>query len=204
MLDRRIRTLIDPTLDRAGRGLARMGIAADQLTLLGFAIGIAAAIAIAAGHVDLGAILFAANRILDGLDGSVARATQMTDRGGFLDIVADFCVYGAVVLAFAYLVPSQNALAAATLLFCFYINGASFLAFAALQARYVDAVVQTPQKSIHYSGGLMEGTETILFFVTMMIFPGWFAPLACVFAALTFLTALFRCNLAWTTFRERD
>lgn len=204
MLDRKVRTLIDPALDRIGVGLARIGIGADTLTLIGFAAGIAAALAIAAGQIAMAAILFAANRVLDGLDGSVARATQMTPRGGFLDIMSDFCVYGAIVLAFACLAPSQNALSAATLLFCFYINGASFLAYAALQASHVGNVVGATRKSIHYSSGLMEGTETILFFAAMMAWPNWFAALAWVFAALTFLTTLFRCNLAWTTFRRSD
>ena len=51
-------------------------------------------------------LLFILNRLFDGLDGAVARATRRTDRGGFLDIVFDFAVYGAVPLAFALREPA--------------------------------------------------------------------------------------------------
>ena len=62
----------------------------------------------------LGFILL--NRLADGLDGAIARATSLSDRGGYLDIVLDFLFYGAIPLGFALASPSQNALPAAVLL----------------------------------------------------------------------------------------
>ncbi|MFM6999566.1 MAG: CDP-alcohol phosphatidyltransferase family protein [Limnohabitans sp.] len=75
--------------------------------------------------------LLLASRLLDGLDGSVARLTQPTDAGGFLDIALDFVFYAAIPLAFAVAQPATNALPAA-LLASFIGTGSSFLAFAAL------------------------------------------------------------------------
>jgi phosphatidylglycerophosphate synthase len=149
-------------------------------------------------------LLFAVNRLLDGLDGAVARASGRTDRGGFLDIVFDFAIYGAVPLAFALREPDAFAVPAAVLLTSFYVNGASFLAFAAVAAkRGLDTQVRGI-KSIYFSAGLMEGTETILFFLTMILVPPWFPILAYAFAGLTFMSALARVTLAWHAFRDDE
>src|SRR5688500_13090307 len=121
MLDGAARRLVGPALDRLGAGLADRGIAADQVTAAGFIVGIAAAAAIAAELYAPAILLILASRLCDGLDGAVARHTQKTDRGGFLDIVLDFAFYGAIPLAFALARPEANALAAATLLFSFYV-----------------------------------------------------------------------------------
>ena len=117
MLDGFMRRLIDPPLDRAGAALARGRIPADLLTGLGLLAGLGAAAAVAAGWDPLALGLLALGRVLDGLDGATARASRMTDRGGFLDIVFDFIFYGAIPLAFALRDPDANALAAAVLLF---------------------------------------------------------------------------------------
>jgi phosphatidylglycerophosphate synthase len=92
----------------------------------------AAAVAIALQAWWWGLALLLASRLLDGLDGSVARLTQPTDAGGFLDIALDFVFYAAIPLAFAVAHPATNALPAAALLASFIGTGSSFLAFAAL------------------------------------------------------------------------
>lgn len=202
MLDGLMRRLLDPALDRAARALAARGARADALTFAGLGIGLGAALAVAAGFGVLAFVLFVANRTLDGLDGAVARATLRTDRGGFLDIVCDFAFYGAIPLAFALRDPAANALPAALLLFAFYVNGASFLAFAAVAARRGVAGDAWGEKSIYFTAGLAEGTETILFFGAMILVPGWFPTLAYAFAGLTLMSALARTALAWHAFRD--
>lgn len=202
MLDGLIRRRLDPTLDRLGRALFLRGATADALTFAGLALGLGAALAVARGADALAFVLFVANRVMDGLDGAVARASGRTDRGGFLDIVCDFAVYGAIPLAFAVRDPAANALPATGLLFAFYVNGASFLAFAAVAAkRGVDSTAWG-DKSIVFTAGLAEGTETILFFAAMILVPGWFPLLAYAFAALTLMSAFARVALAWHTFRD--
>lgn len=200
MLDGFARRLLDPALDRAGRALAARGVHADALTFAGLACGLAAALAVALAADGIALAAFAVNRLLDGLDGAVARATTRTDRGGFLDIVLDFVTYGAVPLAFAVRDPAANALAAAVLLFAFYVNGASFLAFAAVAAkRGLDSSVRGV-KSIYFTAGLAEGTETVLAFVAMMLWPRHFSVMALAFAGLTLMGAVARVTLAWHVF----
>jgi phosphatidylglycerophosphate synthase len=142
------------------------------------------------------------SRICDGLDGAVARATRRTDRGGFIDIVFDFAFYGAIPLAFALRDPSQNAVPVAVLLFSFYVNGASFLAFAAVAAKRGLVSNLRGVKSIYFTVGLAEGTETILVFVVMAAVPAWFPILAYGFAGLTLMSAIARVTLAWSAFRD--
>ena len=202
MLDLSVRRRIDPVLDRIGAALAARGVGADGVTLAGFAIGVLAAVAIATESYVLGLVLVVASRLCDGLDGAVARATRPTDFGGLLDIVLDFAFYGFVPLAFVLADPQQNAIAGAVLLVTFYVNGASFLAFALMvEKRGVDAKGRG-RKAFLYTVGLVEGTETILFFCVLCLVPALFAPLAYAFAALTIATTLARLALAWTTFRD--
>jgi phosphatidylglycerophosphate synthase len=202
MLDGLMRRLIDPPLNRAGAILARFGVSADLLTLLGLLTGLAAALCIV-GRADLLALaLLLLSRLLDGLDGATARASERTDRGGFIDIVFDFVFYGAIPLAFGVRDPALNAVPAAVLLFSFYVNGSSFLAFAAVAAkRGLDSHVRGV-KSIYFTVGLAEGTETILVFTLMVLVPAWFPLLAYAFAGLTLMTAVARVTLAWKVFQD--
>lgn len=94
----------------------RHGVSADQLTLAGFALGVLAAAAIAFGMWALALALILANRVMDGLDGTVARLNGPTDRGAFLDIALDFVFYALVPLGFALHDPAANGQPAAILL----------------------------------------------------------------------------------------
>ena len=199
MLDRSLRPLIDPALNRMGQALARH-VGADAVTLAGLAVGLAAAAMLAAGApggLVLGPLLL--NRVLDGLDGAVARARGKRDFGGYLDITCDFAFYGAVPLAFALRDPG-NAVAAAFLLATFYLNGASFLGFAVLAEKRGMETRAQGEKSLYYSAGLLEGTETILFFVALCLWPDWFRPMAVVFGGLCLLTTGARVMLARRVF----
>lgn len=197
MLDGVMRRLIEPALAKAGRALAAGGIGADAVTLAGFALGLAAAAVIAlAGPVWVALALLLASRLCDGLDGAVARARQKSDFGGYLDIVCDFAFYAAIPLAFVLRDPAANGVAGAALLASFYINGATFLGFAVLAEKRGLETRSRGEKSLYFSAGLLEGTETIGFFVLVTLWPAGFATAAWVFAALCLLTALSRVFLA--------
>lgn len=200
MLDAYARKLIDPPLNVAGRGLARLGIGANAVTLAGLGLGLAAAGAVAMGAFAVGLCLVLASRLADGLDGAVARATQRTDFGGYLDIASDFLFYGAVPFGFVLFDPAANGVAGAFLLLSFYVNGASFLGYAILAEKHRLATHAQGLKSLYYSNGLLEGTETIAFFVLLCLLPSFFAPLAYLFGALCFATATLRVWGAYQAF----
>jgi len=188
MLDAPARRLIDPVLNRWGLTLARRGVNADVVTLIGLALGLFAASLIAVGQPGVALLPLLASRLADGLDGAVARASQRTDFGGYLDITTDFLFYGAIPLAFVVADPAGNGAAGAFLLASFCFNGASFLGFAILAAKQGLETQERGLKSFFFSGGLLEGTETILFFVALCLYPGAFAPMAWVFGTLCFAT----------------
>ena len=188
MLDRAANAALMPLLQIGARGLVRAGVGADTVSVIGFAIGLGAAAAIALQAYALGLALLLASRLADGLDGPVARLTQATDRGAFLDITLDFLFYASIPLAFAVADPSANALPAAVLLAAFVGTGSSFLAFSVLaQKRGIDSA-QYPNKRIYYLGGLTEATETLICFGLMCVWPDKFAWWAYGFAALCAVT----------------
>lgn len=201
MLDGALRRLVDRPLDVCGRAIARHGIAAEHVTLAGFAVGLAAAGCIAAGWPGAGLALILINRAADGLDGAVARATAATDRGGFLDIALDFAFYATIPLAFAVLDPARNALPAATLLASFVANSAAFLASAIMAEKRGLTTAAQGEKSLYYVAGLAGGFETIAFFVAFCLWPQWFPTLAIAFASLCALSAIGRVAFGWRTLR---
>jgi phosphatidylglycerophosphate synthase len=192
MLDRHLRPLIDPPLNRIGFGLAAQGVSANAVTLFGLGLGLVAALMIAFGAPLLALVPLLASRLADGLDGAVARATRKTDFGGYLDIAADFLFYAMIPLAFVLADPVANGAAGAFLLASFYFNGTSFLGFAILAEKHGHKTDAQGQKSLYYSNGILEGTETIMFFVLLCLFETYFAPLAWIFGTLCFLTAVLR------------
>jgi phosphatidylglycerophosphate synthase len=196
LLDGVARRLLGPALDRIGGSLARRGVSADRVTTAGFVLGLAAAGSIAAELYWIGLAVLLASRLCDGLDGAVARHTAPTDRGGFLDIVLDFAFYGAIPLAFAFARPDVNALPTAALLFSFYVNGASFLAYAAMAERRGLSTEARGRKSLYFTTGLAEATETVAVFAACCVFPDAFPWLAYGFALLTLVTAVSRIALA--------
>lgn len=205
MLDSRMRALIDPPLNAVAARLARAGVSANAMTVSGGVLAIAAAVAIALGRTDIGLALIIANRLVDGLDGAVARASRSAnaaagDTGGYLDSIFDYLFYAAVPFAFALADPVRNALPASALLASFLLTAASFLAYAALAAKSAGSGTEAGPKSFYYSRGLIEGTETIAAFIAMAIWPQWFAAIAWTLAALCVLTAVLRSASALRAF----
>jgi phosphatidylglycerophosphate synthase len=197
MIDRYLQPIMNTGLRPIARGLIARGVTADQITLAGFGVGLAAVLALAVNLPLIGLGLIALNRIMDGLDGAVARQSGPTDRGAFLDIAADFLFYALVPLGFAFADPAQNALAAAILIAAFVGTGSSFLAFAAIAAKQGRRADDYPTKGIYYVGGLTEGAETIAVFAAMCLWPDRFATLAILFATLCAVTTATRWHRGW-------
>lgn len=203
MFDARLRPLIDPPLNAIGRAIARAGIGANAVTLAGLLPGLAAAVAVANGQYLAGLALILLNRLLDGLDGAVARARGPSDFGGYLDILADFAFYTAVPVGFGLAAPA-NTLPALLLVAAFTLTGISFLAFAIIAAKRGEETSAHGRKSFFYSTGLAEGTETILCFVVMCLWPQHFPIIALAYAALCLLTVVQRSAMAWQRFGAED
>ncbi|MGB1237387.1 MAG: CDP-alcohol phosphatidyltransferase family protein [Pseudomonadales bacterium] len=192
MLDRWSLPVLGPLLKRTASVFKNAGLSANQVTLAGFAIGMGVLPALALQWYALAAVLIVINRFCDGIDGALARQTQPSYAGGFLDIVLDFIFYSAVVFGFALANPEHNALAAAALIFSFMGTGASFLAFAIMAERREIKSMVYPNKGFYYLGGIAEGTETIALLLLCCLLPQYFSVIAYSFAALCWVTTLTR------------
>ena len=191
--------MVDRMLGPAGQWLADAGVSANLVTLGGFVCGIGAAGSVALGWNLPAVALLLLNRLLDGLDGAVARAAGGTDLGGFLDITMDFIIYSAIPFAFALRDPA-NSTAAAFLIFSFVGTGSSFLAYAVIAQKRGISTESRGKKSFFHLGGLTEGTETIIFLVIVTTLPALFIPLAWMFGALCWVTSSSRIAEAYRQF----
>jgi len=175
-------------------------VSPNRLTLLGLAAGLASA-ATAAGQLwwwALGLWLF--SRVMDGLDGPLARrrraaADGITDTphgsgaGGFLDITADFAVYGATVVGVAVGATAQydaSWLPFLLVLLAYYLNGTAFLAFSSIAER--TGRQREDGRSLSFLGGLAEGTETIAVHSLWLVIPAHAGVIAMVWAAVVGLS----------------
>jgi phosphatidylglycerophosphate synthase len=199
VFDQALQSRLAPAIGWLAVRLVRRGVQADTLTWAGFAVGLLAALAIALQAWLAGLCLLLLSRLLDGLDGAVARLTRPTDRGSFLDITLDLVFYASIPLAFALADPAAHALAAAVLLASFIGTGSSFLAFAVLAEKRGLPTTGPLRKGFYFLGGLTEAGETLVVFVAMCLWPEHFTPLALGFAALCLLTLLTRLHAGCTT-----
>ena len=201
MFDAQLRPLIDRLLNPIGRGLVTLGVTANQVTMIGAAFGLIAAGCVAAGLLYPALWFVIANRVIDGLDGAVARASRSSDFGGYLDIVSDFIFYSAIPLAFAVARP-ETALAAAFLIFSFIGTATSFLGFAILAEKHHVTTQIRGKKAFYYLGGLTEGTETILLLLAMLVWPDYFSLMAIIFGILCWVTTSTRIYAAYRQFND--
>ena len=199
MFDAQIRHLMDRLLNPVGRSLAARGVMANHVTVIGVLFGLAATVSVAFQLFDIAFWLILLNRVADGLDGAVARASMTTDFGGYLDIVCDFVFYSSIPFAFAVALP-ENSLASAFLIFSFIGTASSFLAFAILAEKHNVSTEIRGKKAFYYLGGLTEGGETILLLLAMVIWPSYFTFMAFGFGLLCWVTTITRIYAAYRQF----
>lgn len=162
------------------------------VTWLSFLAGVASAIMCYLGMFPWALGLWILGRILDGLDGAIARAADtQSDFGGYLDMVLDTFVYTAVPLGIALGSMEPSALiACAVLLGAFYINLGSWMYLSALlEKRRASAEAAT---SIFMPTGFVEGSETVIFYILFLLFPEYAVVLFAAMAGLTIATAIQR------------
>jgi phosphatidylglycerophosphate synthase len=187
MFDIGLRRLVDPALNRIAAALVKQGVGANRLTFIGAGVAIGVCIALAREQFIAALLLIIFNRILDGLDGAVARINGATSFGGYLDSIADYIFYLAVPLGFALARP-ENQLPALWLIASFTLTAVSFLAFAAIFNSVKKPTADQGPKAFYYSRGFIEGGETILCFVLMACLPVYFATIALTFTGLCLAT----------------
>jgi len=185
MIDTSLRHLAQPAFDRIGHWLLALKIRALHLTLLGFVTGIAAGGLIGLSYYKLGLALLILSGLFDVLDGSLARlAGTASPRGAFLDLIFDRLVEAGVILGF-YASQPDHTLAYLLFLIAVIFNFSTFMVAGALWPNQ-------GHKSMHYDIGLVERSETFLFFFIFLLWPQTMGLGFIVLNSLIFLTGIIR------------
>lgn len=188
MLDGRWRTSFEKGLRPVGVSLRRTGITANQLTALGVAMSVAAAVAIGLGYLALGFALLLLTALPDVLDGAVAKASGTSSpRGSFFDSVMDRVSDAFLLGGVAWYLAGE------------YGGYWPVLPMAVLAASMLISYERAKAESLGFDarGGLMERAERLVALAIGLLFSVLLIPMLFVMLALTVLTAVQRFLKVW-------
>ncbi len=188
MFDKRCRSEVERGLKPVGSSLQRAGVTANQLTLAGLAVSVAAAVVIAQGWLVAGAVLLALSGVPDLLDGAVAKASgTASPRGAFFDSVVDRVSDTLILGGVAWYLASTESAHMAVLPLA--LVGASFLV----------SYERARAESLGFTarGGLMERAERMIAIGAALVFSVILIPVLWLMLALTLVTAVQRFVMVW-------
>jgi len=213
MMDAPLRRILTKPLNGIASVLDVRWITPDRLTMAGLAVGVSSAVFAAVQWWPLAVIAWLVSRLFDGLDGTLARRRRShalddsdshSEAGGFLDIVADFVVYGATVLGVA--IGATSAFGAPwwpflLVMFSYYLNGAAFLAFSSIAERTGRTTTVSDNRSLFFLGRIAEGGETILVHSLWLVLPFFAWQIAVVWSAFVLASAIQRMVVGYRLLR---
>lgn len=196
MLDNFTRPLKEKILIPCAEFTGRF-LSPNQISVIAFLSGLIGAAAVFKNNMTAGIIFWLLNRILDGLDGTVARVTgKMSDFGGYLDLMLDLILYVLIPVAFVYNGIVNNGMGIELLWAClilfgiFYINLGSWALLSALIEKKSNRQIKESETghltSLVMPSGIIEGTETVVFYTIFFILPDH---ILWLFLMMSFLTA---------------
>ena len=195
MFDERFRALLAGVMAGPVRTLARVGVSPNQVTVAGGLLGAAGGLLVARGHPMVGLATWLGSRVLDGMDGVLARATGRGSAfGGYLDITFDMFAYSAMLLGIGATRP-EGGVVWQVILAGYLLVSTSTLALAATLEATSDKVVRT-DRSIRFTPGFAEAGETTLTYTLLVLLPGFTVPIAWTWVVLLGATAVQRTLLA--------
>ena len=199
------KTKLNQTLEKFVRKLLFKRISANQLTIVGFCIGILSALSIFfSGQLiwELELIISAVVLMLisfffDTLDGALARLKEPTIFGGILDIFCDRAVEITIIISIvstnpiALLWPGLFSLASIVLCISMFL-----LVGGAVEGENLEG----KKKVLYYRHSLMERSETLIFLFLMIVLIPWRYIILWIFFSLVLITALIRLKDAYSIF----
>ncbi|MGH7353283.1 MAG: CDP-alcohol phosphatidyltransferase family protein, partial [Candidatus Rokuibacteriota bacterium] len=178
----RYRETVRAWSDPVGRGLFRLHLRPNHLTMLGFGVSLLAAAAFIAGQTRSAGLLLVAAGLCDLFDGALARVSgQVTAFGAFLDSVidrySDLVVLLGIVVFFARQPHTRGALLAMAALV-----GSTMVSYTKARAQSI---------GVECTVGLMERPERLICLIAGAVL-GLLEPALWVLAILSNVTALQR------------
>jgi len=189
MIDKYLRPVKEKILYPLAKIISRY-FSPNQITIVAFSFGLISCFMIILNHLYIALIFWLLNRIIDGLDGTVARiSNRQTDWGGYLDIMLDFIIYALIPIALAFCVNNGAVIfiTLSVMLGVFYINSASWMYLSAILEKKDIQTNKKEMTSVNMPTGLIEGSETIVLYTLFFFFPG---KLHLLFISVSLLTAI--------------
>jgi len=189
MIDKYLRPIKDKILIPLAKKTALI-FSPNQISLISFFFGLLSCLMIFLHQLYPALAFWILNRVIDGLDGTVARVSHnQTDWGGYLDIMLDFIIYALLPIFFTFAFSDSiiDYAVLSIMLGLFYINTASWMYLSGvIEKRSINTKIPE-QTSLPMPTGLMEGAETIFLFSLFFIFP---YHLIYIYSFISFLTII--------------
>ena len=188
MFDGAVRKLKDVLLEPCARVLGRV-FPPLAITLIAFTIALGATYALWHAFYGVALTLWLLSRVLDGLDGTVARLYHKTSAlGGYLDLMCDSIIYALFpIAASASGVHPSISIALIALLAVYYVNVFSWAVLAAILEKC--AYKNNTATTIVMPRGIIEGLETIVLYSLFCIIPQFMWQLFMITAILVAMSA---------------
>lgn len=186
MFDEKLRRMKDSLLTLF-KGRWMQFITPNQMTTLAFFAGLTVPVFLYLDQPVMAFSFWILNRILDGMDGWIARERNMkSDFGAYYDILTDFVVYSLIPLAIAFVLREETVYwTTMILLAVFYVNGASWMFLSALIEKRGGEIENNRLTTLGMPRGLIEGGETIVFYSLFILMPEWITGLMIAMAIMT-------------------
>lgn len=171
-------------MDRTADVLLRVGLSANQVTIISFIIGVSSGLFIYIDQFVLAIVVLWLSGFLDAVDGTMARKTKPSSFGTILDVSFDRVVEVSVILGLAFRFPSSMwalLLLSTSIIFAMTI----FLTVGAVSDK-------KGIKSFYYQAGVAERTEGFILFTAMIIFHDVLTILTLIFLVIELFTAFQR------------
>lgn len=181
MIDTHLRKYTNSIFNKSAQILIDLKMTPNQVTILALITGILASVAFYFDYIWLAVGFLWISGFLDVTDGQMARILQTSsDLGALLDIVFDRIVELCFILVLGLKFP-EFSFVFMILLASIVLSMTVFLTVGALSEK-------NSEKAFYYQAGLMERTETFIFFTAMILTP-FVKILATIFALGIFFTA---------------
>lgn len=188
MFDGNFREGVGKAVDPVGRGMHKVGITADVLTVVGVLMAGAAAWVIGAGELRWGFVLMLAAAVPDLLDGPVAKAAGATSkRGAFFDSSMDRFSDALIFIGIAWHLDVSEP------------GRISILPMAIMALALITSYLRAKGELLGYDakGGLMERAERYIAISFALVFNQWLVPVLWIMFALISITVVQRFLKIW-------
>ena len=177
-----LRPRVAGVLQPIGRGLIRLGISADAITIAGTLLMAVVGVLLANGQFLIGGVLVILSAPLDALDGTVARLAGVTSKfGAFLDSTSDRYAEGFILIGLLIYGLTRRD------------DWIVVLSFVAMWGSFVVSYTRARAEGLGYECkvGLLTRFERFILIIVMLL-TGWILPGLIALAVLTHVTALQR------------